>query len=123
MYYLYLNDEDFEDESQYVIASFFNEAANQNITALLECLINHNGISYNYTSGYFWDDLDDFDKEKTEKFEGLRIENEAGEEITLSYKELVYYLEVLITRIENDKKEDVMKLFNELKEVYHFKNI
>jgi hypothetical protein len=105
MYTIYLNEEDLRQNSKYPIIALLNEAANENLVEFLENLNNNIGSGYNYTTAYFWEELDDFDRLQIEKFDGIKIETESGEEIIVSYEEMAYYLNLLLEKIP--LKEDL----------------
>lgn len=103
MYNIYLKDEDLKVGNSYGVLALLNEAANENLVEFLKNLVEGVGSGYNYTTCYFWDELDEYDKEHTPKFDGLGIETENGDVIVVSSVELVYYMEKLIERIPDSE--------------------
>ena len=100
MYNIYLNDEDLREGTPYLVLALLNEAANEDFVEFMQNLIDGIGSGYNYTTCYFWEELDDFDRENTPQFEGLGIESENGDVITVSFDELIYYMKMLCERIQ-----------------------
>ena len=113
MYNIYLNDDDLREGTPYPIIALLNEAANDNFVEFLQNLIRGIGSGYNYTTCYFWEELDDFDREKIAQFNGLGIETENGDVITVSFDELVYYMKLLCERIQTNDRDIINKLVNE----------
>ena len=121
MYRIYLKEEDMLSDEHFPVAPLLNEAYNSNIIRFLKCLVQGFGGGYNYSSYAFWDDLDEYDQAHTPKFEGLWIGNESEQEIILSYKDLLYYLELLYDRLNADnfsKLSEVRELIDAFKAKY-----
>ena len=118
MYKIYLNDEDLREETPYLVLALLNEAANEDFVEFMQNLIDGIGSGYNYTTCYFWEELDDFDRENTPQFEGLRIESENGDVITVSFDELIYYMKMLCERIQTKDRDVISNLINEFSEKY-----
>ncbi len=54
-------------------------------------------------------------------FDGLWVGNEGGEEIMISYKDLLYYLEILFSRLVDEKFyriDDLREIIKSFKEKY-----
>lgn len=94
MYMILLKEEDMVKENHFPIIAHINEAYNNDLLEFIECMIKGIGVGYDYTCSSFWDELDDYDKENTEKYDGLMIETEDDEKVILSMSELLYYLEL-----------------------------
>lgn len=101
MYNIYLKEEDLLKADQFPVIALLNEAANSNIIEFAANLAKGIGSGYNYSNCSFWEDLDEYDQANTPKFDGLLVTNEAGEEIIISYKDLLYYLETLYSCLDN----------------------
>ena len=99
MYTIYLKDEDLITRDQFPVIALINEAANSDIIEFTRTLVNGVGSGYDYSNCSFWNDLDDYDKANTPRFDGLWITNEANEEVIVPFKELLYYLEILYSRL------------------------
>ena len=118
MYKIYLNDEDLKEGTPYPVLALLNEAANEDFVEFLKNLIDGIGSGYNYTTCYFWDELDDFDKETTPKFEGLGVETENRDVIIVSFEELVYYMKIICERIQTNDREIISKLIDKFSVKY-----
>ena len=94
MYIILLKEEDMVKENHFPIIAHINEAYNNDLLEFIEYMIKGIGGGYDYTCSSFWDELDDYDKENTEKYDGLMIETEDDEKVILSMPELLYYLEL-----------------------------
>lgn len=92
--YIILLKEDMVKENHFPIIAHINEAYNNDLLEFIEYMIKGIGVGYDYTCSSFWDELDDYDKENTEKYDGLMIETEDDEKVILSMSELLYYLEL-----------------------------
>lgn len=103
MYIIYLKEEDLLTKEHIPVAALINEAANSDIIEFVNNLVNGVGSGYNYSNCSFWNDLDEYDQSNTKKFEGLWVSNESGEEVIISYSDLQYYLEILYTRLADEK--------------------
>ena len=117
MYIIYLQEEDMKKDSKYPVIAHLNEAANDNLLEFLEKLRNGVGSGYDYSTGCFWGELDDFDRSHTDKFEGLLIETESGEKAVVSFEEICYYLNILLDRcqLSNSNKEKAREIVQQLK--------
>lgn len=118
MYKIYLNDQDLKEGTPYPLLAHLNEAANEDFVEFLKNLIQGIGSGYNYTTCYLWDELDDFDKENTPQFDGLRVETDIGEVITVSFDELLYYIQLLCERLQNYDMNTINALIDELSKRY-----
>lgn len=94
MYIILLKEEDMIKENHFPIIAHINEAYNNDLLEFIECMIKGIGVGYDYTCSSFWDESDEYDKENTEKYDGLMIETENDEKVILSMSELLYYLEL-----------------------------
>lgn len=111
MYMILLKEEDMLKETHFPIIAHINEAYNNNLIEFIECIVKGIGIGYDYTCSSFWGELDDYDKENIEKYDGLMIETEDDERIVLSMSEVLYYLELTQIKI-SDIDQTVTKDLN-----------
>ena len=121
MYIIYLKRIDMLRDEHYPVAPLLNEACCFGIIEFLRNLVQGIGSGYNFSDCSFWDDLDEYEQAHVPKYEGLWIENEAEQEVILSYKDLLYYLELLYDRLKADnfsKLSEVRELINEFKAKY-----
>ena len=110
MYIIYLKEKDMLSPEHFPVAPLLNEACASDIVRFLQYLVQGIGNSYEFANSAFWDNLDEYDQAHTTKYEGLWIGLETDEEVILSYKDLLYYLELLYDRLKADN-------FNKLSEV------
>ncbi|MBR3621703.1 MAG: hypothetical protein IKN56_09370 [Clostridia bacterium] len=94
MYKLYIIENDLKQESHFPMMALFNEAANSDVVEFLNNINNEVGSGYNFTTCCFWSELDDYDKQGIPEFSGLLIETEDGEQLVISYFDLLYYLKL-----------------------------
>ena len=87
MYIILLKEEDMIKENHFPIIAHINEAYNNDLLEFIECMIKGIGVGYDYTCSSFWDESDEYDKENTEKYDGLMIETEDDEKVILWFKE------------------------------------
>lgn len=110
MYNLYLTEDDLIMSEHFPVIALINEACNSNPFEFISNIANKIGGGYDYSSYSFWDDLDEYDKSNTPKFDGLWVGNESGEEIILSTSEVKKYLEVLYTRLQSTDFSELNEL-------------
>ncbi len=121
MYIIYLKEEDLLTKEHIPVAALINEAANSDIIEFVNNLVNGVGSGYNYSNCSFWNDLDEYDQSNTKKFEGLRVSNEAGEEVIISYGDLLHYLETICARLAEEKYDRItvlQELLDSFKKTY-----
>lgn len=121
MYTILLNENDMIKENHFPIIAHINEAYNNNLIEFMECIIKGIGVGYDYSCSSFWNELDDYDKENTEKYDGILIETEADEKIILSMSELLCYLEFAQKRLLNKDittADELHRYIDEYKNVY-----
>ena len=121
MYNIYVKDEDLLNTDQFPVVALINEAANSDIIDFVANLANGIGSGYNYSNCSFWNDLDEYEQADIQEFDGLLVSNEGGEEVLVPYKDLLYYLETLCSRLaveKFDKINDLRALINSFKEKY-----
>ena len=121
MYNIYLKDEDLLNTDQFPVVALINEAANSDIIDFVANLANGIGSGYNCSNCSFWNDLDEYEQADIQEFDGLLVSNEGGEEVLVPYKDLLYYLETLCSRLaveKFDKINDLRALINSFKEKY-----
>ena len=101
MYMILLKEEDMMKENHFPIIAHINEAYNNNLIEFIECMLKGVGVGYNYTCSSFWAELDDYDKENIEEYDGVMIETEDDQKVILSMSELLYYLELTQNRLSD----------------------
>ena len=121
MYIIYLKEEDMLKSEHYPVAPLLNEAYYFGIIEFLQALVEGFGSGYDFSSCTFWDEMDEYDQTHVPKYEGLWIVLENDEEVILSYKDFLYYLELLYDRLKADnfsKLSEVRELIDEFKAKY-----
>lgn len=121
MYIILLKEEDMIKENHFPIIAHINEAYNNDLLEFIECMIKGIGVGYDYTCSSFWNELDDYDKENTEKYDGLMIETEDDEKVILSMSELLYYLELAqkqLSSIDQAIAKNIERSIDKFKENY-----
>ena len=108
MYIIYLKEEDQLKDTDFPIIAHLNEAANSDFIQFLQNLNNRTGSGYEYTCSNFWDDLDEYDQNQREKFDGVEVGTQVDEEIVLSYDELLYYIRLIRKRIITSKQNEAV---------------
>ena len=110
MYTIYLQESDLLYETHFPIIALINEACNSDVIEFVHNLTEGIGCGYNYTNCSFWDDLDDYDKSQITKFDGVLIDTDDGEEVTVSVKVVLYYLDIVFIRLKNVGFIDIQNL-------------
>ena len=110
MYNILLKETDMIAETHFPAIALINEAFNTDPIEFVNNLSNSIGSGYNYASCSFWNELDDYDKSITEKFDGIMINTEDGEEIVLSISVIIYYLEVACDRLASQRYQNYQAL-------------
>lgn len=110
MYVIYLKDEDLLTAEHFPAAALINEAANSDIVEFVLNLVQGIGSGYDYSNCVLWNDLDEYDQTQVQKFDGIWVTNEGGDSVIMSYKEFLYYLEKVFSRITNLDNEGLSKL-------------
>ena len=121
MFTTILKEEDALKENHFPIIALLNEAYNTDIIGFIKELTQGVGSGYNYATCSFWEELDDYDKERIAYYNGVMIETEAGEELYLSLRELFIYLVLLKNKVSlenSDLSNKISLLLDEYKTVY-----
>lgn len=106
MYKILLKETDMIEENHFPAIALINEAFNTNPVEFVSNLAKCVGSGYNYASCSFWEELDDYDKLNTDKFDGIMINTEDGEETVMSIDVFIYYLNVAYERLESGTFQD-----------------
>lgn len=83
------------DKSHFPVKGLFDMVSDSRFIEVLEGLSKGEGFGENYGACVFWNDLDDYDKENTPGYEGAEFGLHDGEEITIGYEDLFYYLTII----------------------------
>ncbi|MBR4831208.1 MAG: hypothetical protein IKZ97_01115 [Butyrivibrio sp.] len=98
MKYCRLNEEDLLDKSHLPVMMVINMVSEDRFLSVLEGLSAGYGFGEEYGACTLPDDLDDFDRANGEKLHGAEFGLHSGEEITIDFKTLYYYLKILCER-------------------------
>ena len=121
MYIIYLKEEDLLKPEQFPAVALINEAANSDLFEFVENLNRGIGSGYDYSNCSFWNEMDEYDQLFTPRFDGLLLNNESGEEIIVPYKDFLYYLEILYSRLMHtnfSRLSDLRNLLDNCKTKY-----
>lgn len=110
MYNIILQETDLIDEKHFPAIALINEAFNSDPLEFVNNLSSGIGSGYNYSTCSFWDELDDYEKSNTPKFDGLRINTEDNEELIISISNFIYYLKIACDRLASTSFLDSQKL-------------
>ena len=107
-----IEDNELLDSSHYPVKVLFDMVSDERFEKVIWGICNNIGFGENYGACVFWDDLDDYDKANTEIYEGAEFGLHNGEEIIITPKELLYYLNIVCNKYCEDyfkDKEEIMK--------------
>ena len=116
-----IEDNELLDQSHYPVKAVFNMVNDERFEKVILGVCNNIGFGENYGACIFWDDLDDYDKANTEFYEGAEFGLHSGEEIIITPKELLYYLNLICKKYCQDylkNQEEIRKWL----EIYKDKN-
>lgn len=114
MYTIYLKDEDMLQPNHFPAIALVNEAYNSDPLSFIKNLSQEIGSGYNYTTCSFWSELDEYDQGQIDKYEGLLVETENGDEVIVSMKEITHYLEIATVRYASAIGADCPELLSQL---------
>ena len=110
MYNILLKEKDMVEENHFPAIALINEAFNYNPVEFVNNLAHSIGSGYNYANCSFWDELDDYDKTSTNKFDGIMVDTEDGEEIVVPINVFVHYLEIAFERLASNGYPELQTL-------------
>ena len=116
-----IEDNELLDQSHYPVKAVFNMVNDERFEKVILGVCNNIGFGENYGACIFWDDLDDYDKAYTEFYEGAEFGLHSGEEIIITPKELLCYLNLICKKYCQDylkNQEEILKWL----EIYKDKN-
>lgn len=97
-------------EEHFPVKAMFNMVADYRFKRVARALSNNSGFGENYGDCCFWDDLDEYDQANTEFFDGVEFWLHNDERVVISYKELLYYLEIACAGYCEDHPEDTEEI-------------
>ena len=101
-----INENELLNEKDFAVKALFDMISDSRLKAVIEGLSLNHGFGENYGACVFWDDLDDFDKENTEYYEGAEFGLYDGTEVVIGYRELLYYINIACQKYCVDYPED-----------------
>lgn len=103
--------------NHYPVKVLFDMVSDERFEKVVKGLCNKTGFGENYGACVFWDDLDDYDKTCTEFYEGAEFGLNNGDEVIISLKELLYYLNIVCNKYiqEFGNKGNVLKWLEQFK--------
>ena len=114
-----IEDNELLQQNHYPVKVLFDMVSDERFKRVILGICNNVGFGENYGACVFWDDLDDYDKSKTEFYEGAEFGLNNGEEVIINQKELLYYLDIVCKKYCEDcleDKQEIIKLLNIYKE-------
>ncbi|MBQ7624492.1 MAG: hypothetical protein IJS65_04375 [Clostridia bacterium] len=101
----------------FAVGVVFYEACNcgNGIVTFYENLAKHIGWGGNSGDCDFWEDLDEYDRTKTEKFDGVRFTFLNEESVIISFEELYYYMKTALAKYTPKNEEEKKRLDNAMK--------
>ena len=120
MYKIYLTEEDQLHPSHFPAIALVTDGFNHGVINFLTTLNKGVGIDYDSSGCSFWNDLDEHDRLSYKKFDGILSYIDLGDEVVVSYKDMLYYICLVFDRFESDTKtkQEVSKLIEEYKKNY-----
>ena len=98
------------DRNHFPVKALFDMVSDSRLIEVLEGISKGTGFGENYGACVFWNDLDDYDKENTPKYEGVEFGLNNGEEVIIGYQELLYYLEIICKKYCEEYPENKKRI-------------
>lgn len=90
-----IEDDKLLNKSHFPVKALFDMVSDERFIKVIEGISKGTGFGENYGVCVFWNDLDDYDKENIERYEGAEFGLNSGEEITIGYQDIFYYLKIV----------------------------
>lgn len=90
-----IEDDKLLNKSHFPVKALFDMVSDERFIKVIEGISKGTGFGENYGACVFWNDLDDYDKENIERYEGAEFGLNSGEEITIGYQDIFYYLKIV----------------------------
>lgn len=101
------------DANHYPVKVLFDMVTDNRFKEVILGLSNKRGFGENYGACNFWNNLDEYDKINTEKYEGIEFGLNNGDEIIITYEELFYYLKIICKKYCDaypNEQRDIIKI-------------
>lgn len=92
------------------VKALFDMVSDARFVKVIEGISKGTGFGENYGACVFWNDLDDYDKENIEKYEGAEFGLNNGEEIIIGYLDIFYYLKIVCEKYCKKFPEESQKI-------------
>lgn len=116
-----IEDVELLQKSHFPVKALFDMVSDERFVKVVEGISKGTGFGENYGACIFWNDLDDYDKVNIEKYEGAEFGLNNGEEITIGYQDIFYYLKIICDKYCKkfpENSEQINIILNNYKEKY-----
>ncbi len=87
-----IDDKELLHKKHFPVKALFDMVDDTRLIDVIKGISRGMGFGENYGACVFWNDLDDYDKEMTIKYEGAEFGLHNGEEVIIGYEDLYHYL-------------------------------
>lgn len=105
-----IEEDELLNKNHFPVKALFDMVSDARFVKVIEGISKGTGFGENYGACVFWNDLDDYDKENIEKYEGAEFGLNNGEEIIIGYLDIFYYLEIVCEKYCKKFPEDSQKI-------------
>ena len=116
-----IDDKELLNKDHFPVKALFNMVDNERFIKVIQGISKGIGFGENYGACVFWNDLDDYAKELTVKYEGAEFGLNNGEEVIIGYQDLYYYLLIICNKYCQEFPRDtkqVNTILNDYKSRY-----
>ncbi len=116
-----IDDKELLSKDHFPVKAIFNMVDNTRFIKVVQGISKGIGFGENYGACVFWNDLDDYDKELTIKYEGAEFGLNDGAEIIIGYQDLYHYLKIICNKYCKEfpkDKQQVDIILNDYKSRY-----
>lgn len=116
-----IEDEELLNKKHFPIKALFDMLSDIRFVQVMEGISKGIGFGENYGACVFWNDLDDYDKENNEEYDGAEFGLHNGEEIIIGYQDLLYYLIIVCNKYCTqfpERTEEINKILDNYKKKY-----
>lgn len=100
-----INENELLNRKQFPVKALFDMVSNERFIKVIRGISQGVGFGENYGACVFWNDLDEYDKSNTDKYEGAEFGLHNGEEIIINYDDLYHYLKIVCNKFIEDYPE------------------
>lgn len=114
-----INENQLLKEEHFPVKFIFNMVSDDRFIRTVKGVSQGRGFGENYGACVFWNDLDEYDRSNIDTYEGAEFGLHSGEEVTINYVELYYYLKLVCSKFIADYPEQKVQtesLLNDYKE-------